>query len=116
LKNRDGDLEQTGTQALAIVAASLTNREAGRIGVAEAPNGSESGAEGTPTTPDAGATPPSAEGGAGGESPNPTPIEQLADGQLRIGERLDNDAGRIRAGGKVTLATENLNNDEGRLG
>src|SRR5690606_20963469 len=104
-------------QVLAIVAESLTNREAGRIGVAETPSGtgSESGAGGTPSAPDTGSTPPSAGDTSGGGTPEPAPIEQLADGQLLIGELLDNDAGRILAGGKVTLATENLNNDQGRL-
>lgn len=119
LKNRDGDLEQTGTQVLAIVAESLTNREAGRIGVAETPSsgtGSGVGAGGTPSAPETGSTPPSSGENNGGSAPEPEHIERLADGQLLIGELLDNDAGRILAGGKVTLATENLNNDQGRLG
>ena len=118
LNNRDGDLEQTGTQVLAIIAESLTNREAGRIGVAETSSGtgSESGSGSTPSAPETGSTPPSNGNNTAGGTPEPAPIEQLADGQLLIGELLDNDAGRLLAGGKVTLTTENLNNDEGRLG
>src|SRR5690606_10232334 len=109
LKHRDGDLEQTGTQVLAIVAESLTKRAAGRIGVAETPSsgtGSGVGAGGTPSAPETGSTPPSSGENNGGSAPEPEHIERLADGQLLIGELLDNDAGRLLAGGKVTLAAE----------
>src|SRR5690606_30418589 len=105
-------LEQTGAQTLAIISESLTNREAGRIGVAETPSGSggdDGGSSGgTPTGPDVGTTPPSSGEGTEGNTPEPEQVVKLADGQLLIGKLLDNDAGRILAGGKVTLSSQNL--------
>src|SRR5690606_38609627 len=57
-----------------------------------------------------------ADGGSGGDT-LPPPLEPLADGVLRIAAALDNDGGRINAGGGVDLAVAgSVDNSGGHLG
>ncbi|WP_174427706.1 two-partner secretion domain-containing protein, partial [Cupriavidus basilensis] len=129
LANRGGAIEQTGVQDLALRTTATTNRNGGQIGLAEAgsagsgPGGSGNGgvpgrgSEGGGSTGSAGS---GGEGGTGvvpGPTPAPQPPTRLADGALNIGKTLDNDGGRILAGGAIDLAASGgLNNDGGHLG
>ncbi len=119
LRNRDGVIEQTGVQALALHAGSLSNRDGGSIGeIGEDPGeGSQTPGGEDPPDGDGGTGQPG--GGGAGEivPPSLPPVVPLADGALNIAGLLDNDGGRIVAGGGVDLATANgLNNDGGQLG
>ncbi|WP_408951235.1 hemagglutinin repeat-containing protein [Lysobacter sp. Hz 25] len=117
LVNRDGAIEQTGLQALRLEAGALSNRDGGRIGLAERSSGS-GGVPGTGTggsgSDGSGTAPPS--------DPNaptvaPPPSLPLADGALRIAGLLNNDAGAILAASGIALsASSGLNNDGGELG
>lgn len=123
LANRGGAIEQSGVQALALNAGALSNRDGGRIGIAQT-SGNE-GADGAggsgSATPDG-----SANAGAGGTSGNgastdsgnaASPVTPLADGVLNIAGKLDNDGGSISAGGGIDLTSSTgLDNDGGRLG
>src|SRR5690606_17358631 len=123
LRNRDGAIEQTGSQALALQTGYLTNREGGRIGMAGLPaEGDQGGGQipggGGADVPGSGHGDPAGGGEdgseSGGESPVPGP---LADGSLRIAGTLDNDGGVINAGGGVELATAaGLDNSGGQMG
>ncbi|HZX77187.1 hemagglutinin repeat-containing protein [Lysobacter sp.] len=122
LRNRDGSIEQTGLQALALKADTITNRAGGRIGIADSDGdggssggGSGSGSGGSGST-GGGSTGGSGGGdaGSGGGLPDLTP---LADGTLNIAGTLDNDGGRINAGGNVSVDIASaLHNDGGHLG
>ena len=122
LRNRDGAIEQTGSQVLALHAGYLTNRDGGRVGMAGLAGGGEEGGGQHPGGGDTG-TPggdhgkPGAgdgDGTGGGELPMPGP---LADGALRIAGTLDNDGGVINAGGGVELVTAGgLDNSGGQIG
>lgn len=120
LKNHDGSIEQTGIQNLAVQADKLSNREGARIGVAatdtttpEDEGSTGNGGENTGTSGGA------SSGGAGsGNSGTPeSGVTPLADGVLNIAGTLDNDGGRIVAGGEINLlAKTGLDNDGGYLG
>ncbi len=126
LRNRDGAIEQTGSQALALQTGWLSNREGGRIGIAPGPDAGEGGGgsggdggtgngggEGNGGGTGSGGQ---GEGGSdGGDIPNlPKP---LPEGRMRLAGTLDNDGGAINAGGGVALSTENgLDNGGGRIG
>ncbi|HYG05625.1 MAG TPA: filamentous hemagglutinin N-terminal domain-containing protein, partial [Stenotrophomonas sp.] len=128
LRNRGGAIEQTGAQALALQAGSLRNRDDGRIGVPAAGTvpapAAPAQAPGQPTapTPDtsSAARPQDGDGGQQGNDPNiaataPVP-PPLADGVLNIATVLDNDAGRIAAGGALDVSvTQGLDNSGGQL-
>lgn len=115
LKNRGGAIEQTGTQHLALHAARLSNRDDGRIGLAAAD---------TSATPDSGGNTGNGSGtgggagGTGGAAPGEgTGVAPLANGALNIASALDNDGGRIMAGGAVDVTVgAGLDNDGGHLG
>jgi len=116
LRNRDGSIEQTGLQALALKATTITNRDGGRIGIDEGTGdgggtgngGSGDGAGNGGDSTGGGST------GSGGTLPDLTP---LPEGALNIAGTLDNDGGTINAGGGVSVdVTAGLHNDAGRLG
>lgn len=126
LDNRGGAIEQTGLQALALQAGTLSNRDGGRIGAAAAEDdGAEGASEGPlPGSPEAG----TANGGsddAGGTpdvpadntaATSPDAPRLLADGVVRIAGHLNNEAGHIRAGGATDLqAAAGLDNDGGHI-
>ena len=121
LRNRGGSIEQTGAQVLALNAGTLTNRDGGRIGMAEpATNGSTngSGTDGD-TGGGTGTGDSTGTGGTGiaGGAPGSLPVAPMADGALEIVGTLDNDGGHINAGGGVSLNTANgLDNSGGHLG
>ena len=124
LRNRGGAIEQTGLQAMALRSGALSNRDGGRIGIADAGTGSGtgggSGGGGTnpaPGTPSGGTTDPGTGGTGGGTTAPPAPVAPLADGLLAIAGTLDNDGGVINAGGGVDLDIANgLDNSGGHLG
>ncbi|WP_147674789.1 hemagglutinin repeat-containing protein [Vulcaniibacterium tengchongense] len=119
LRNGGGAIEQTGLQALALRSGFVSNRDGGRIGMAEpTPN---PGSGGNPGPGAGGGTGDGGGAGSGGQPGNgvgSVPLPQpLADGALRIAGTLDNDGGRINAGGGVALSTANgLDNGGGHLG
>ncbi|WP_082889751.1 two-partner secretion domain-containing protein [Achromobacter ruhlandii] len=126
LKNRGGAIEQTGTQDMALRAARLSNRDGGRVGLAAADTGATPGSggntgNGSGTGAESGAE-SSAEAGveAGGTGHGGQPgagVAPLASGVLNIASALDNDGGRILAGGDIDVtARAGLNNDGGHLG
>lgn len=122
LLNRAGVIEQTGVQALALQAGSLSNREEGRIGIPDisAPSGggtggnsgSSGGSNGTGGGNDTGGNT-----GGGNTGTVQPPAAPLADGVLRIAGILNNDAGTILAGGGIDLTSnQGLDNEGGHLG
>jgi len=121
LRNRDGSIEQTGLQALALNGESVSNRDGGRIGLAEAvagggnSGGTSGGSSGGSTGGgEGGSAGGGSTGGNGGTLPDLTP---LANGALNIAGELNNDGGKINAGGGVGLNTATgINNDGGHLG
>src|SRR5690606_18045558 len=120
LRNDGGAIEQTGAQALVLEAGTLSNRAGGRIGMAAAPVGGPApgGGDGpdAPGEVDVPGDDDLADGGSGGGT-LPPPLEPLADGMLRIAAALDNDGGRINAGGGVDLAVAgSVDNGGGHLG
>ncbi|WP_063588559.1 two-partner secretion domain-containing protein [Achromobacter ruhlandii] len=127
LKNRGGAIEQTGTQDMALHAARLSNRDGGRVGLAAADtgatpdsggntgNGSGTGGEADGKAGGTGSGAP-AEGTGHGGQPG-AGVAPLASGLLNIASALDNDGGRILAGGDIDVtARAGLNNDGGHLG
>ncbi|ALN65272.1 filamentous hemagglutinin family N-terminal domain protein [Lysobacter antibioticus] len=116
LVNREGSIEQTGLQALRLDAGALSNRDGGRIGLAElsAGGGGSTGSGGTGAGGGSGTAPPS---DPSAPTVAPPPVVPLADGVLRIGGLLNNDAGAIVAASGIALNTNSgLNNDGGELG
>ncbi|WP_342315751.1 hemagglutinin repeat-containing protein [Lysobacter sp. FW306-1B-D06B] len=120
LQNRDGAIQQAGLQALALNAGTLTNRDAGRIGVAapiaDGGGGGSAGGSESGSDPNSGSGSGGQDGGGstgGGTLPLPEP---LADGVLNIAGVLNNDGGRIEASGVDLAASGGLNNDGGHLG
>ncbi|WP_334079313.1 two-partner secretion domain-containing protein [Microbulbifer sp. M83] len=123
LRNRDGTIEQTGTQELAIDTGSLSNRDGGRIGLSQPLSGDGGGAEGgnngTPAddspVPEDGADAGNGDGD-GSTSPPPS-AAPLAGGVIDIAGILDNDGGQIVAGGAVDLnISSGFDNSGGQLG
>ncbi|MGO4813417.1 hemagglutinin repeat-containing protein [Cupriavidus sp. 2MCAB6] len=122
LANRDGAIEQTGVQNLALRVTVASNRHGGRIGLVEASSGGGPGSSGNGGVPGSGSEGGSTSTGGivevdAGTAPAPHPPARLADGALNIAKTLDNDGGRIFAGGAIDLAASGgLNNDGGHLG
>ncbi|WP_171962503.1 two-partner secretion domain-containing protein [Bordetella trematum] len=117
LKNRGGAIEQTGTRDLALRTAHLSNRDGGRLGLA-APDAGR--APGNGGTSDIGVDDETAGTGDGRHLPGTTTgtgAAPLAQGRLTIAATLDNDGGRIMAGGAIDVtARAGLDNDGGHLG
>src|SRR5690606_22658427 len=119
LRNRDGAIEQVGIQGLELDAGALSNRDGGRIGDIESGSGGETGADGggTVTVPGDSDGPDTGSDGQTGGGDTPPSVIPLDDGALTISGLLDNDGGRISAGGGIALATDGgLDNTGGRLG
>ena len=122
LRNRGGSIEQTGLQALALKGATITNRDGGRIGVAESAGGNGGGSNGSGNGggTDAGSGGGLTDGGSGGDGGtggNLPDLSPLSEGALTIAGTLDNDGGTINAGGGVGVdVIAGLHNDGGRLG
>ena len=109
LNNTQGKIQQTGTQALALNAGSISNLNNGLIGYEPLDSGSGTGSTGTGTgsTGTGTTTPPStATGGGSSTVVQPTPVV-LADGQINVQSHLNNDAGRITANGGIDLTASN---------
>src|SRR5690606_36527539 len=119
LRNRDGAIEQVGIQGLELDAGALSNRDGGRIGDIESGSGGETGADGggTVTVPGDSDGPDTGSDGQTGGGDTPPSVIPLDDGALTISGLLDNDGGRISAGGGIVLDTDGgLDNTGGRLG
>jgi len=126
LRNHGGSIEQTGLQALALNGESVSNRDGGRIGMAGPATGSGDsggGSSGGSTGGEGGSggggsSGGSSTGGDGGTGGGALPdLTRLADGALNIAGELNNDGGKINAGGGVGLNTATgINNDGGHLG
>ncbi|MCW8125936.1 hemagglutinin repeat-containing protein [Microbulbifer halophilus] len=121
LRNRDGAIEQTGTQDLVLDSGALSNRDGGRIGLSQPLTGDGDGEAGGGTppgngpAPEDGANPDS--GDTGGDTAPPTESTPLADGLVEIAGTLDNDGGRISAGGATDVkVVDGLDNSGGHLG
>ncbi|WP_116791226.1 hemagglutinin repeat-containing protein [Achromobacter dolens] len=109
LTNREGVIGQTGPLNLAIHADRLSNRDGGRIGLAAPRSGASSGNE---QAPQAGA-----EGADGNGAQPDAELASMPNGALKIAGMLDNNGGRILAGGHIDLtASGGLDNDGGHLG
>ena len=109
LNNTQGKIQQTGTQALALNAGSISNLNNGLIGYEPLDSGSGTGSTGTGTgsTGTGTTTPPSTATGGGSSSVvQPVPVV-LADGQINVQNHLNNDAGRITANGGIDLTASN---------
>ncbi|HAF2412847.1 TPA: filamentous hemagglutinin N-terminal domain-containing protein [Salmonella enterica] len=125
LKNLDGTIGQTGTQELALHALNVNNRKDGRIGLA-ADTGASPGSGGNGTGTGTGTGTGSGEGAdgttpgdsnRGGDEPSGSVVASLPRGVLNITTTIDNDGGRIMAGGHIDLtASDGLDNDGGHLG
>ncbi|MDR0183484.1 hemagglutinin repeat-containing protein [Lysobacter arvi] len=121
LANRGGTIGQTGLQTLALTAQSVSNRDGGRIGLSEpvtgdggSTSGGSTGGGGTTGGSDSGGS--TGGGSDGSEIVLPQP-EVLADGALKIAGSLNNDGGKINAGGGVQLNTiTGIDNSGGHLG
>ncbi|MDS1140850.1 hemagglutinin repeat-containing protein [Pusillimonas sp. SM2304] len=132
LKNRGGAIEQTGAQDLALRASHLSNRDDGRIGLAATDTGTPPGNGSTLETgtngetagtgggsPGGGSSGGSGSPGGGGQPGTGTGagVAPLATGLLNIAATLDNDGGRIMAGGNIDVAASaGLDNAGGHLG
>ncbi|WP_238922500.1 two-partner secretion domain-containing protein [Achromobacter ruhlandii] len=122
LKNRGGAIEQTGTQDMALHAARLSNRDGGRVGLAAADTGATPGSggntgNGSGTGAESGAEAGVEAGGTGHGGQPGAGVAPLASGVLNIASALDNDGGRILAGGDIDVtARAGLINDGGHLG
>lgn len=116
LKNRGGAIEQTGTRDLALRAAHLSNRGGGRLGLAAPDAGRPTGNGGTSGI---GVDDETTGTGDGRHLPGTTTgtgAAPLAQGRLTIAATLDNDGGRIMAGGAIDVtARAGLDNDGGHL-
>lgn len=124
LLNREGLIEQTGVQVLAVQAGTVSNREGGRLGAAEASPASNAGETGAGTGTGSGSQGAdntvgdnSGNGGdAGAGGAGPAVVAPLTDGAIRIAGALDNDAGVILAGGSIDLASASgVDNESGRM-
>lgn len=112
-----GSIQQTGSQALDLQAAEVSNK-AGKIGMM-ADSGSAGGAgTGNPAAPDA--EPPVNQAQDGGSlevaDTSSLPVKTFEKGFIRTAQSLNNDSGKIEANGGVDLKTQSgLNNTGGQL-
>ncbi|QEM81963.1 hemagglutinin repeat-containing protein [Halomonas binhaiensis] len=119
LSNLYGEIEQTGSQALALNAGSLSNRQGGRIGLPEPDSGggnnsgTDSGTSGGGSSGNGGGA--NNGGGSAGDGSDYMP-EVLADGRLNIASTLNNDAGTISAAHMDLVSSTGLNNAGGHIG
>lgn len=116
LANRDGAIGQTGLQDLALLAGHASNRDGGRIGLA-APDGGSGGASESGSGESATGSGGSSDESRGSGHPPRVDAAPLANGALNIAATLDNDGGRILAGGHIDLSAKaGLDNDGGHVG
>lgn len=123
LTNRDGAIGQTGLQDLVLQTGQTRNRDGGRIGLAAPRTDTPSGNANVPKasadgrTDNTGGSPPRDGNAGGGKDPLGSGVASLPDGVLNIAATLENDGGRIMAGGHIDLtARDGLDNDGGHLG
>lgn len=121
--NRGGNIQQSGSTALDIVAPSLLNAGGGQVGSpvpAAAPGGSSGGATGSTGSPAGGTTngttPSPAETETGSTAP-PTGVPSviMPNGLLRADQSIDNTGGQITAGGLIGLQVGAFDNTGGKL-
>ncbi|MFM5342616.1 hemagglutinin repeat-containing protein [Aeromonas veronii] len=120
LTNREGMIEQTGQQGLTLQTAHTRNRE-GKLGStmtsptpqSEQGGPLDQGGDGAGTFPP---QPSHGDNSAQGGTPDHQPAAAtLAKGELHITDTLNNDGGRLLAGGEMTLDTRSVDNREGVL-
>ncbi|HHQ4553483.1 TPA: filamentous hemagglutinin N-terminal domain-containing protein [Aeromonas veronii] len=120
LTNREGVIEQTGQQGLTLQTTHTRNRE-GKLGStmtsptpqSEQGGPLDQGGDGAGTF----LTQPSHgdNSGQGGTPDHQPAAATLAKGELHITDTLNNDGGRLLAGGEMTLDTRSVDNREGVL-
>ncbi|MEG2474307.1 two-partner secretion domain-containing protein, partial [Acinetobacter sp.] len=112
-----GAIQQTGSQALDLQAAEVSNK-AGKIGIMAASGSAGGTGTGNPAAPDA--EPPvnqAQDGGSLGVADTSSlPVKTFEKGFIRTAQSLNNDSGKIEANGGVDLKTQSgLDNTGGQL-
>src|SRR5699024_7138593 len=125
LANKQGTIQQTGTQKLALRADQISNRDGGHIGMpAEtSASGAENEKPGSPQPDESDTSDPVGDTGQSGQVANnegrqsddgqsQASVKPHPDGWLHIAGLLNNDGGTIANGGVIGLLTaDGLNND-----
>ncbi|MEG1857029.1 MAG: ShlA/HecA/FhaA protein, partial [Acinetobacter sp.] len=115
-----GSIQQTGSQALDLQAADISNK-AGKIGAIEfAGTGGGTGGTGSTNPNQPNAEPPANQAKDGGSleviDPSDLPVKTFEKGFIRTAQSLNNDGGKIEANGGIDLKTQlGLDNTGGQL-
>ena len=112
LHNQNGNISQTGLQALKIDTPHLSNRNQGLIG--HAPLEQNNGQPGQQPQP-APAPTVAAGNGSTAAAPVPSVLPAFADGNIQVTEHLDNDGGKITANGTTELSVGRQLDNQAKL-
>ncbi|WP_445286458.1 two-partner secretion domain-containing protein [Variovorax atrisoli] len=122
IANRGGTIRQGSSAGLTIASPVLSNTNGGVIGAEPVSAGASGGGTATPSTPTpssggGNATPSTTDAGgtSTGGSSTPATYTPSAPGLITAGGTISNDAGKIYAGGPITLNTPQVNNAGGSL-
>ena len=112
LHNQNGNISQTGLQALKIDTPHLSNRNQGLIG--HAPLEQNNGQPGQQPQP-APAPTVAAGNGSTAAAPVPSVLPAFADGNIQVTGHLDNDGGKITANGTTELSVGRQLDNQAKL-
>ena len=112
LHNQNGNISQTGLQALKIDTPHLSNRNQGLIG--HAPLEQNNGQPGQQPQP-APAPTVAAGNGSTAAAPVPSVLPAFADGNIQVTEHLENDGGKITANGTTELSVGRQLDNQAKL-